>query len=310
MKLLYSILILGLLISCDDNPTPIDTPIDTFEAGANVGSIQNKALDEASGIIASYTNPGMLWVHNDSGDSNRIFLIDNKGQGTKEFYLEGATNRDWEDIAITKFDDGNYLYIADIGDNNAQYPSCTIYRVLEPNTSSQTVQASSKITLTGVKAINFVYPDGPRDAECMMIDHATKDIYILSKRENKQRLYRLKYPQSYTQTTTAEFVEEVSFSTAINQLFYITAGDISPDNQEILVRNYGQIFHWRRKTGETLPQVLLRPASLTNYNYDASKEAQGEGICFSLDAKGYFTIGETTDYNLPVNLYWYARQTK
>jgi hypothetical protein len=91
----------------------------------------------------------------------------------------------------------------------------------------------------------------------MFIDHDTKDIYILSKRDLKQRLYKLPYPQSYTQTITAEFVEEVSFSTALNTMFYITAGDISPDNKEILIRNYGQIYHWRRADGESIAKLYF-----------------------------------------------------
>lgn len=297
-------LLTGLIACNNDCPTPI---IDDFEKG--VGNlVENKNLDEASGLAASYTNQGMMWSHNDSGDINRIFLMDSLGKGTKEFYLEGAVNRDWEDMSISKFSDGNYIYVGDIGDNLAVYPSCTIYRVKEPNIASQAVQASNSITLKDVQKINYVYPDGARDAECMFIDHDTKDIYILSKRDLKQRLYRLPYPQSYTQTITAEFVEEVAFSTALNTMFYITAGDISPDNKEILIRNYGQIYHWRRADGESIAQALLRPAKLLDYTYSASEEAQGEGIAFSRTGIDYYTIGEATDYKLPVKLFRYARK--
>lgn len=106
-------LLTGLIACNNDCPTPI---IDDFEKG--VGNlVENKNLDEASGLAASYTNQGMMWSHNDSGDTNRIFLMDSLGKGTKEFYLEGAVNRDWEDMAISKFSDGNYIYVGDIGDN-------------------------------------------------------------------------------------------------------------------------------------------------------------------------------------------------
>jgi len=38
-------------------------------------------------------------------------------------------------------------------------------------------------TLSNVQKITFKYPDGAKDAECMLIDQQSKDIYILSKRE-------------------------------------------------------------------------------------------------------------------------------
>jgi len=37
---------------------------------------KNKAIEQASGLIASQKNKDYLWTHNDSGDENRIFLID------------------------------------------------------------------------------------------------------------------------------------------------------------------------------------------------------------------------------------------
>jgi hypothetical protein len=39
--------------------------------------------------------------------------MDSLGKGTKEFYLEGAVNRDWEDMAISKFSDGT-IYMWEI----------------------------------------------------------------------------------------------------------------------------------------------------------------------------------------------------
>ncbi|MDH4462297.1 MAG: hypothetical protein QE277_12800 [Flectobacillus sp.] len=293
-----------LVIACKEK-TVEAVPNDNFDGATDQGLIENTDIDEASGLVASLNNKNMLWTHNDSGDKNRIFSIDTLGKGKREFYLEGAENRDWEDMAISSFEDGAYLYVADFGDNIAQYSDCTIYRFLEPKINSATPQSN---TIKNVQKISYRYSDGARDAECLLIDHKTKDIYILTKREFKQRLYRLPYPQSYTQMMTAEFVEDVSFSTAINTLFYITAGDVSQDNQELLVRNYGTIYHWRRAANETIPMMLARPASLLPYNYNSTKEPQGEGICFAKNGLGYYTIGETSDALVPVHLYWYARQ--
>jgi hypothetical protein len=287
-----------LCVSC----TEMMTPIDSFNDSQDLGLIENVGqIQEASGIVASYRNKGFLWTHNDSGDRNRIFLLDANGKGTREFNLEGATNRDWEAISMAQFPEGSYLYVGEIGDNNAVHPESAIYRVPEPDVTATTAQY---VTLKNVQKISFKYPDGPRDAECFLIDQYSKDIFIISKRENNKRLYKLSYPQSYTQTTTAEFVQELNFSNIPGTPSYITDGNISVDNKEIIIKNYLQVFHWRRNTNESIPDALKRTPTMLPY----TAEPQGEGVCFSQDGSGYYTISETGPNFLPVHLYFYKRK--
>lgn len=291
-------LILITLISC----TEIITPIDSFKDVQDLGVIENVGqIQEASGIVASYRNKGYLWTHNDSGDRNRIFLLDANGKGTREFNLEGATNRDWEAISMAQFPEGSYLYIGEIGDNNAAHSESAIYRVPEPDITASTAQYT---TLKNVQKITFTYPDGPRDAECFLIDQASKDIFIISKRENSKRLYKLSYPQSYTKSTTAEFVQELNFSNIPGTPSYITDGNVSVDNKEIIIKNYLQIFHWRRNTNESIPDALKRTPTMLPYTV----EPQGEGVCFTQDGSGYYTISEEGPNKIPVKLYFYKRK--
>lgn len=295
--------------ACEDTPKPPDpTPKEeTFGNQQDVGVVENKEIDEASGITPSIGNPNFYWTHNDSGDLNRIFLIDKNGKGSQGFTLKGAVNRDWEDIAITEFADGSYLYVADIGDNFALQEIKNIYRCKEPVVTNITPQ---KAIIDKIEQISFKYPDGMRDAETILIDHETKDLYIVTKREAKKRLYRLLYPQSTTQIITAEFVTElefaVPFTKAVEESYFLTAGCISMDNQEILIRSYSQVFYWKRTKNEKIGDTLKRSANLLPYNYDAVKEPQGEGICWAKDKSGFFTIGEKVN----PNFYFYPRTTK
>jgi hypothetical protein len=55
---------------------------------------------EASGIVASRQNPGVLWVHNDSGAPPRVFAINARGDLLGICNVGGAKIRDWEDIAV------------------------------------------------------------------------------------------------------------------------------------------------------------------------------------------------------------------
>lgn len=290
-----------IFLSCTSCMEMISTS-NSFNEAQDLGVIENKTINEASGIVASYRNKGLLWTHNDSGDANRIYSMDAKGKGTREFYLEGASNRDWEAIGMATFPEGSFIYVGEVGDNNAVHSDCAIYRVPEPEITASTPQTN---TLKNVQKISYKYPDGARDAETILIDQSTKDIYIISKRESTKRLYRLPYPQSYTQTTTAEFVQELTtFSTGTGQQLYLTDGNVSIDNQEIIIKSYFQIFHWRRATNETIPNALKRNPTILPYGL----EPQGEGVCFAQDGSGYYTISEEGGSKIPVKLYFYKRK--
>jgi len=60
----------------------------------------DQQLEEASGLTASVSNPGMLWAINDSGNPPEVFLIDQHAKTRMVFTLLHAHNRDWEDIPI------------------------------------------------------------------------------------------------------------------------------------------------------------------------------------------------------------------
>jgi hypothetical protein len=291
------LLVLISFISC----TEMITPSESFEDGKDLGVIENKEIDEASGIVASYKNKGLLWTHNDSGDKNRIFSIDANGKGTREFYLDGTINRDWEAIAMAQFPEGSFIYVGEIGDNNAEFPTCAIYRVPEPEITGSTPQSN---TLKNVQKITYKYADGARDAEAFLIDQSSKDIYIISKRESSKRLYRLPYPQSFTQTNTAEFVQELTFSNGTGSPLYIVDGNVSVDNQEIIIKNYLQIFYWRRSANETIPEALKRTPKIQPY----FAEPQGEGLCFAHDGSGYYTLSEEGNNKTAPKLFFYKRK--
>lgn len=302
-----------LLVSCEPTQTPTPDP------GANIvesnyaeyedrGLIENSSLKEASGLVASRKNVGYLWVHNDSGDENRIFLIDSYGKGKREFKLQGAENRDWEDMGIVSETDGSaMLYLADFGDNNANYSSYALYWCKEPVVDANTPLTN---TISQVSKLTFTLSDGARDMECLLVDQKTKDIFIISKRENNKRLYKIVASSVVAGgTTKAEFVRELDFSKPISTdskvvtAAYITGGSISPDNSEILVKNYYEVYYWKRKTGETISDALSRAPKTVPYKM----EDQGEGITFAADGNGYYTISELGSSG-PVRLYFYKKK--
>ena len=58
--------------------------------GTTPGTVTAPALREVSGIATSTDQPDVLWVHNDSGDSARVFAIETTGALLGTFTLSGA----------------------------------------------------------------------------------------------------------------------------------------------------------------------------------------------------------------------------
>ena len=75
-------------------------------------------------------------------------------------HINGAENRDWEDMASG---DGpvageNYIYIAETGDNLVHFPDYAIYRFIEPQPATDTVFSWEKmLSLSGNTAPYLQY---------------------------------------------------------------------------------------------------------------------------------------------------------
>jgi hypothetical protein len=279
------------LTSCKD-PEPSVGLSANFSATPTVNRIQpDNVLLEASGLVHSIKQEGVLWTHEDSGQANDLILITDNGQ-IKGKYRLSVPNFDWEDMAIGSGPVANetYLYLADIGANDNARDLRAIYRFAEPASLSAPVPA--------IDAIVFRFPDGGFDAETVLLDPLTKDIYIVTKFLAKANLYRLPYPQAINKAITAEKMGEMSIGGDL------TGGATSTDGKELIVRSYTGIYYWQRQTGETFSQTLLR-------KYDKSLpyvfEPQGEAVCFEKTGKGYFTLSEIGKASM-VNLYYYERK--
>lgn len=268
----------------------------SFGPQQDKGLIEFNEINEASGIAASIKNINVLWLHNDSGDFARIFAINSNGKHLGIFNLNDATNRDWEDISIGPGPEENkeYIYIADIGDNLAQFDVKYIYRIAEPDVNAD--QDPVNITLTDFDIIKFRYPDGQRDAETIIVDPLTKDIYIVSKREDNVKVYLALFPQSLNDTLILEDVATLPLS-------QIVAGDISFDGKEILLKNYESVYYWERNLVQTVAEALTNNQ---HYLLPYTRELQGEAISWSYNSDGYYTVSEEL-FNTQAHLYFYPR---
>ena len=258
------------------------------KAGVKVGTIQAAELGEASGIVASRSQPGVLWLHNDSGDVPRLFALAQDGALLGELAIEGAKANDWEDIAMGSgpVEGKSYLYIADIGDNEKKRDDVQIYRVQEPAFTAEGKPASTQASAV---RIDVTYDDGDaHDAETLLFDPIGADLYIVGKAGlfdigAQVPVFRIAAAELAGTTATAKRVGMVPLGPA-------TGGDILPDGSGIAIRNYTGVRYWAREPGESVAAALARPPCPLPLSEGFA--AQGEALAFTPDGLAYLTTTE------------------
>jgi len=233
MREIFVVVISILMVACStkeqSNNQSANNQSDGFLPGVKLAELNNKELKEISGIAASVNNPKLLWAHNDSGNGADIFLLDDHLEIKLTCTLAGVDNRDWEDIAVGPGPDASksYVYVADIGDNESQYQYKYIYRFEEPVLNKT---QGEKITITSFDRITFQLSDAKKDTETLLLDPKTRNLYVVSKREEPVCLYELKYPYHKDDTLVADKLMSLPFT-------QIVGGDFSANGKEILMKN-------------------------------------------------------------------------
>jgi hypothetical protein len=290
------IVILAILATgCQKSSDFVETNTEKtpFEATPVLHLVLPGQIDEASGIADSKTNPGYLWVHEDGGRPNELSLLSHTGGLLGKMTVSAAINKDWEDMAIAPgpIDGTPYIYLADIGDNDQTYAQHSVYRFPEPVSMANEVREAERII--------FEYPDGPHDADAILVDNNTKDIYVITKSNSSSRVYRLAYPQKTNEVNKAAYRVTLPISN-------ITSAAMSEDGQEILARTYDKIYYWNSAKEPSLsPEAVMSktPESLAH-----QPEPQGEAICFKNNRGGFFTLSERPEIIPSVALHFYQRR--
>ncbi|MDX2132926.1 MAG: dockerin type I domain-containing protein [Planctomycetota bacterium] len=255
-----------------------------FDPAVVVGSLNSDQITEASGLGASQRNPGVLWTHNDSGDSARVFAIDTMGRLLATYNLPGVLALDFEDMCMGPAPGGAwYVYVGDIGDNLAFRPSIAVHRFVEPAVSLSQWTAPTTQDAVGRESITLLYPDGAKNAEGLAIDPATGDLFVFTKQSGTTRVYR---------GEAAALVNGATVTMSLVATFPLnlaTAADIAPDGSLIIAKNLTSALVWSRSPGQTVGQAMSiagTPAPVL------VGERQGEAVTFAHDLSGYYGVGE------------------
>jgi hypothetical protein len=237
-------------------------------------SMKVTALPEASGVAASRRTPGLLWSHNDSGEPVLV-AVATDGTTRGRVYVSGASAGDWEDIAVGPCPQGSCIYIGDIGDNRARRRAIFIYRVPEPDAGTAVSARAESMRVS--------YPDGPRDAEALIV-LPDGSLFVVTKGElGAVALYRV--PEAFRNGATAQLERiatlmepEGGRAGRVARRNRITGASASSDGRWVVLRTLYNLTFYNAadfKTGN------IREA----FRYDVSgiREPQGEGVAFGED---------------------------
>jgi hypothetical protein len=136
-------------------------------------TIRDERIVESSGL-ARDVGAGIYWTINDSGDAGVAYALRPNGKvaGTLNFR---AQPRDVEAIAVHE----NRLFVADIGDNLGSRDFVRVYFFDDPQPSGLKVD---------YRAWDFRYPDGPHDAEALLVDD-TGRLFLVTKQADGGAIY-------------------------------------------------------------------------------------------------------------------------
>lgn len=242
--------------------------------------VRDARLKESSGLAASRLRADWLYTHNDSGDSARVFRIGSDGRIVAELTLPGVRVKDCEDIAAASVAGRPYLYLGDIGDNERKRPSVFVHRFLEPGEDAKVGKVDS---------FELVYPDGPKDAEALVVDPSSGDLYVVEKVGGRPAgIYRLS-GAAKPGRHRLERAGEVTVGGEMAEAQMVTAGDASPDGRHVVLRTYLAAFEFESAAGVRRGWWLKKPTRIRT-----AVEIQSEAIAYSKDGRWLFTSSEVT----------------
>lgn len=225
---------------------------------------------EASGLQASSKNPGVFYIMDDEPKKPFLYMVDRNGKMLGSLFMDGLSEMSWEPHSDHRFGDWESLalgpcgvgssesciYIADIGNNCARTDtSCpwmrtdNIYSVIRvPEPSLAELDAVNRTISVTSKRLNFKYPDGPHDAETLIMAPTGK-AYVITKDSNNSCLYELPaaWPDMADSHSALPNATKLASLEAVSGEL-VTDGDFLFDSEGgvagLTVRTYNKVLHY------------------------------------------------------------------
>ncbi|HEY7786710.1 MAG TPA: hypothetical protein VIB00_18410 [Pyrinomonadaceae bacterium] len=263
-----------------------------YEIPRKLADLKDPAIKESSGIVASRSNPGLYWTHNDSGDGPFLYAFDERGQRRGVWQVAGAKARDWESIAAGPGPDHakHYLYVGDIGDNSGKREEIAVYRVVEPVAAASQTQTTKKqpANTENADVIRLRYPNEKHNAEALLVHPRTGDLYIVTKETlATPHVYRASAPFKNGDLVTLKFVGPLSIPSMLGGI--VTDGAISPDGKRVVICDYLRGYELvLQKSATNFDSIWKEPMTAITLG----ERKQGEAITYRLDGRALLVTSE------------------
>lgn len=254
MRILYVVFILFFfqLVACSQ----------TVRMISNLPS----TLSENSGMLVS--NENAIWLHNDGGDSAKLYLIDTFGTILKTILINNVTNLDWEDIT---YDNQGRVYIGEFGNNNNSRQDLKIYRIPHPDSISGNTVAAETIEYYYPEQTAFPPVDSEKKYDTEAIIHFQDSLYLFTKdRTSPHQGYTWLYQISADTGTHAAILLDSFQTNQISYIFEVTAAAMSPNQEQLALLGAHTVWWFTGFTGNRFFDGMVQAVSL---NSTTQKEA-------------------------------------
>ncbi|MGN6610017.1 MAG: hypothetical protein ACTHMS_23785 [Jatrophihabitans sp.] len=241
-------------------------------ASGVVCTLADPRITEASGLGIGRLHPGVLYVQNDSGDSARCFAVDAAtGRTRAVLTVPGATNVDWEDLAVAEVGRRSRIYLADIGDNDGVRAEVRIYRVDEP-----AELRSGPTSRPDVWRLR--YPTGPVDAEALAVAPGGAAYVVTKSPIGRSEVYAVPPRPDAGAVQVLRPVAPFRPVGAGAVALSVTGASFSADGRVFALRTYADAYLWHVHDGDLAAALRTPPVRVV-----LPGQLQGEGIAVDTD---------------------------
>jgi hypothetical protein len=241
--------------------------------GSIIASIDDKRINESSGLAYSSKFPDIAYTIND--EDGPIYTIrPSSGKVVGTIKLDGVELGDPESIYVDPY---GHLWLGDLGDNDEKRHDTAIYAFNEPGPGNFRVESMLKFPVA--------YEDGPKNVEAMLVNPISGQVYLVHKAKKKDRtIYALPNPLKNGETNVARDLHQ-------RMPDWATDGEFTPDGRRALVKNEKDVYIYDPETWDELDKI------------HTVKLDQSESITIEPDQKSFLIGSEGDDSPLArVNL--------
>jgi hypothetical protein len=240
----------ALVLAClSSGPARADQPT---VPGATLFSFADEDILESSGLV---DRGDVVYTINDSGDDAVVYGVDPDSGRTVSRTTYADSVEDVEAIAPGA---GGTLWVGDTGDNRRRRKDIAVYRV-RPEDGDRAGER-----------YDLAYPDGPHDAETLLVEPRTQRVLVVSKSVFGGTVYAA--PRDL-RPHDASGGQPNRLRAYARVRGLVTDGAFFPDGRHVVLRTYGEAMVYTFPAFGLLGTVRL------------PSQPQGEGISVGADGR-------------------------